>query len=209
VQLMTQAQFARHRGVSKGSVTNWKNAKLLVMAEGPGGKAMVDVVRTELKLNANIDPMRGRPSTGGQAPAADSPGDAPALPLGEGSAAPAIAPKADDYAQARLEESRERRTGQALKNAQLAGDLVPLIEAERRVSEVGRAARDRMQAWMRSQAERFAAEKDVRQIMAIAEAGIDEVFAELAVAAERGDFAGSDDALTPEEVADMEAAAVE
>jgi hypothetical protein len=64
-----------------------------------------------------------------------------------------------------------------------------------------------MHAWLRSQAERFAAEKDVRQIMAIGEAGIDEVFAELADAAERGEFAGGDDDLTPEEVAELEAAA--
>jgi hypothetical protein len=83
---------------------------------------------------------------------------------------------------------------------------VPLIEAERRVSEVGRAARERMHAWLRGQAERFAAEKDVRQIMAIGEAGIDEVFAELADAAERGEFAGDDGDLTPDEVAEMEAA---
>jgi hypothetical protein len=102
---------------------------------------------------------------------------------------------------------REQRTGQALKNAQLAGELVPLIEAERRVSEVGRAARERMHAWFRSVAERIAAEKDVRQIMAIGESGIDEVFAELADAAARGEFAGDDEDLTPEEVAEMEAAA--
>lgn len=205
-QLMTQAQFARHRGVSKGSVTNWKNAKLLVMAEGPNGRALVDVVRTELKLNANIDPMRGRPSTGGQPPAADSlGGDAPALPLPDGGA-PAQTTVINDE---RVLHLREQRTGQALKNAQLAAELVPLIEAERRVAEIGRAARERMHAWLRSNAERFAAEKDVRQIMAFGEAGIDEVFAELADAAQRGDFAGADDDLTPEEQAEMEAAADE
>jgi hypothetical protein len=209
---MTQAQFARHRGVSKGSVTNWKNAKLLVMAEGPGGRAMVDVVRTELKLNANIDPLRGRPSTGHQAAAAEaSPGgEAPALPLGEGQAASVAAPRRDDLADERVQHLREQRTGQALKNAQMAGELVPLIEAERRVAEIGRASRERMHAWLRSNAERFAAEKDVRQIMAFGEAGIDEVFAELAEAAVRGDLAGdNDEDLTAEEKAEMEAAAEE
>lgn len=209
-QLMTQAQFARHRGVSKGSVTNWKNAGWLVMAEGPTGKALVDVVRTELKLNANIDPMRGRPSTGGEPATASPGGEAPALPLGETAAAPATAPKRDDLADERVQHLREQRTGQALKNAQMAGDLVPLIEAERRVAEVGRAARERMHAWLRSMAERFAAEKDVRQIMAIGESGIDQVFTELADAADRGDFAGDEaEDLTPDEVAEMEAAAVD
>jgi uncharacterized protein involved in type VI secretion and phage assembly len=106
---------------------------------------------------------------------------------------------------------REQRIGQALKNAQLAGDLVPLIEAERRVSEVGRAARERMHAWLRSVAERFAAESDVRTIMALGEEGIDEVFAELAdaAAARRLRRRRRRRRLTPEEDAEMEAAAVE
>jgi hypothetical protein len=207
-QLMTQAQFARHRGVSKGCVTNWKTAKLLVLAEGPGGKPMVDVVRTELKLNANLDPGRGRPTTGANATATPG-GEAPALPLGEGPAAAPESPKAPDFNDERTQHLREQRIGQAMKNAQLAGQLVPLVEAERRVSEVGRAARERMHAWFRGIAERVAAEKDVRQIMAIGESGIDEVFAELADAAERGDFAGHDDDLPPEEVAEMESAAAE
>lgn len=209
MQLMTQAEFARHRGVSKGSVTNWKNAGLVVMAEGPNGRALVDVVRTELKLNANIDPLRGRPSTGGQPPAAALPGgEAPALPLGEG-AAPAADTAKSAFADERMHHLREQRTGQALKNAQLAGELVPLIEAERRVAEVGRAARERMHAMLRSLAERFAAEKDVRQIMALGETAIDEVFAQLADAADRGEFAGDDEPLSADEVAEMEAAAQE
>lgn len=209
VQLMTQAQFARHRGVSKGSVTNWKNARLLVLAEGPNGKPMVDVARSDMRLNANIDPMRGRPSTGGQMPQPESPPvgrEAPALPLGEGSPPAAAQPRRDGLNDERVAQVREDRIGKALKNAQLAGELVPLIEAERRVAEVGRAARERMHAWFRSIAERVAAEKDVRQVMVIGETGIDEVFAELADAAERGEFAGGDDVLEPEEVAEMEAA---
>lgn len=205
-QLMTQAQFARHRGVSKGSVTNWKHSGWLVLAEGPGGKPMVDVVRTELKLNANIDPVRGRPTTGGAAAAEAAAGDALALPLANDAGASAA--KRDDLADERVQHLREQRTGQALKNALLSKELVPLIEAERRVGEVGRATRERMQAWLRGNAERFAAEKDVRQIMAIGEAGIDEVFAELADAAARGEFAGGEaDDLTPEEQAEMELAA--
>jgi hypothetical protein len=211
VQLMTQAQFARHRGVSKGAVSNWKKAKLLVLAEGEAGKVMVDVERSEARLNAKLDPMRGRPTTGGQPAAALPGGEAPALPLGDAPAAAPTSPAPRGLADERIDQVREQRIGNALKNAQLAGDLVPLIEAERRVSEVGRAARERIHAWLRSMAERFAAESDVRTIMAIGEEGIDQVFGELADAAERGDFAGDDaDAdLTVEEKAEFEAAAVE
>jgi hypothetical protein len=209
VQLMTQAQFARHRGAGKSSATNWKNAGLLVFAEGPNGKLLVDVARSDAKLNANIDPTRGRPSTGGE-PTADSLAiNAPALPLAEGSPPAAGAPTAIN--DERLLHVREQRTGQALKNAQLAGDLVPLIEAERRCNEVGRAMRERMHAWFRGVAEQLAATTDVRTVMVLGEEGIDDVFAQLARAAAAGDFAADDEdaELTPEEDAEMEAAAVE
>jgi hypothetical protein len=211
---MTQAQFARHRGVSKGCVTNWKTAKLLVMAEGPNGKAMVDVVRTELKLNANLDPVRGRPPTGGAQQLNASPdGEAPALPLTEGAIAPPTAApaKGDALADERAQHLREQRIGQAMKNAQLAGELVPLIEAERRVSEIGRASRERMHSWFRSMAERLAAEKDARAIIALGEAGIDQVFAELASAAAHGDLAGDDGEpdLTEDEKAELLAVELE
>lgn len=210
MQLMTQAEFARHRGVGKSAVTNWKNAKLLVFAEGDNGKPMVDVARSDAKLNAKIDPMRGRPPTGGTpaitAPAlAGAPPPPTALDAREPAVLPMVASAEKTLADERIEHLREQRIGQAMKNAQLAGDLVPLVEAERRVSEVGRAARERMHAWLRSVAERFAAEKDVRAIMALGEEGIDQVFSELASAAERGEFAGDEaDDLTPEERAELE-----
>jgi hypothetical protein len=203
-QLMTQAEFARHRGVSKGNVTNWKKAGLLVLQEDEAGRLKVNVDRTDARLNAKIDPMRGRPSTGGQAQLPDAPaGEAPALPL----EAPApAAPGTPDggLADERAQHLREQRIGQAMKNAQMAGGLVPMIEAQRRCAEVGRAARERMHAWMRSVGERFAAEKDVRQIMAIGEEGIDQVFNEMADAAARGDFAGDEDDLTADERAELE-----
>lgn len=206
-QLMTQAAFARHRGSVKSAASNWKKDGLLVFAEGPTGKMMVDVERSDARLNAKLDPLRGRPTTGSQAQPTDTPGGAsPALPLEPtGPAAPASAGDRG-LADERAGHLREQRIGQAMKNAQMAGELVPLIEAQRRCSEVGRAARERMQAWLRSAAERFAAEKDVRQIMAIGEEGIDLVFTELADSAARGEFAVDDEEdLTPEERGELEA----
>jgi len=203
VQLMTQAEFARHRGVSKPAVSNWKKAGLLVLQEDEHGRVKVNVDRTEAKLNAKLDPMRGRPPVGNAAPAEPT-GD---LPLEAQTVAPAT-PGDRTLADERLEELRERRIGSALKNAQLAGDLVPLAEAVQRVNEAGRAARERIQAWFRGEAERFAAEREPRTIMAIGEEGIDRVFADLADAASRGDFAGDEDVeLSPEEEAELDAAA--
>jgi len=145
--------------------------------------------------------MRGRPPTG----EVEAPAQAESLPLE--SPSPVQPASRSGFDAERLEELRERRIGAALKNAQLAGDLVPLIEAERRVAEAGRVARERMQSWLRGIAERFAATADVRAIMSLGEEGIDEVFAELAAAAARGDLSGDEEDLTPEENAEIEAAA--
>jgi len=209
VQLMTQAEFARHRGVSKPAVTGWKKKNLLVMAEDPAdGRIKVDVARSDARINARVDPMRGRPPGGSAVPTTIEP---PAvLPLEERPQSAPSPSSASALSDERVEHLREQRIGTALKNAQLAGDLVPLVEAERRVSEIGRAARERMQAWLRGIAERFAATSDLRTIMALGEEGIDAVFAELADAAAGGAFAGEDEAeLTAEERAELEAAAEE
>lgn len=207
-QLMTQAEFARHRGVSKPAVSNWKKAGLLVLQENDAGRIMVNVERTDAKLNAKLDPMRGRPPSGSfpSHSAADAAPPSPAEGRGADSELP-LGSSERSLAEERVEELRERRIGAALKNAVMAGDLVPLIEAERRVAECGRVARERMQSWLRGIAERFAAVADVRTIMSLGEEGIDQVFAELASAAARGDLSGDEDDLTPEENAELEAAA--
>lgn len=206
MQLMTQAEFARHRGVTKGAVSNWKAAKLLVLVEEPGtGRIKVDVHRSDAKLNAKLDPMRGRPPTAVAAPSAPvaAADPVPGLPLEQAAAS-------DDIASERLQHLREQRVGQAMKNGQLAGELVALTEATQRVSEAGRAMRERVQAWARGAAEELAAATDPRTVMIICEEGLDQVFDELARAAARGDFAGMDDEdppLSAEEEAEMEAAA--
>lgn len=205
MQLMTQAEYARHRRVSKPAVSNWKKQGLLVLVEEPGtGRIKVDRDRTDAKVNARVDPMRGRPPVAAAAPSsAAAPADpAPSLPLDPASTG------GDSFADERKAYTREQRIGQAMKNAQLAGELVPLIEAERRVEEAARACRERVQSWFRGEAERLAAERDIRAVMTLGEEGIDRVFSELADMARRGDFADDvDDELTAEEEAEMEAAA--
>jgi hypothetical protein len=52
---MTQAEFARHRGVSKAIVTKWKGQGLLVLTEG----GQVDVDRTEWNLDQRPANYRG------------------------------------------------------------------------------------------------------------------------------------------------------
>lgn len=207
---MTQAEFARHRGVSKPAVTAWKKRGLLVLAEDPkSGRPLVDVARTDARLNANIDPGRGRPP-GSEASAASvtaapelpdqSPGQA-SLPIAPGAETP---PAGDSLQALRMEQIRHQTDGQKLKNARDAGQLVAIDELQRRASEVGRAARERMQAWFFSVAERLAATSDVRTLMTIGEEGIDQVFAELAAAAERGAFSGDGDEAGDEDLPEVD-----
>lgn len=201
--LMTPAEYARHRGVqSRSAVSNWKKAGLLIFAECPEtGKMKIHVARSDARLNAKLDPMRGRPAAATSA----------ALPLDD-AAAPAANRLPSGNASLQDERTlalREQRYGQALKNAQASGELAPVAELERRAAEIGRAARERLQAWFRSVAERLAAEREVRAVMMIGEEGIDGVFAELANDAAEGVFAAvepeddADEASADEEIADQ------
>lgn len=197
-QLMTQSEFARHRGVGKSAVSNWKRDGLVVFAEGEGGRLFVDVTRSDAKLNARLDPMRGRPTAASALPSS-------ALPSDEASASPALPLVAGESLQAvRMDLIRRQSTGHALKNAQTAGELAPVGELVERANAIGRAARERIHAWFRGEAEHFAAVRDVREIMSIGEKGIDQVFADLADQAAAGGFA-SEDAEDPELEAQAEA----
>ena len=190
--LMSQAEYAAHRGVGKPAVSNWKKRGLLVLAEDPAtGRTMVDVARSDAKINGRVDPMRGRPSAAAavNAPAPVTTGEA-ALPLD--------APTGPNLADARLGLLSEQRVGTALKNAQIARELVPLVEYERRMSEIGRLIRERVQSAFRGMAERLAVERDPRVIMSIGEEEFDRVFGDLADDAE-GDLFDDDDAAAPDQ----------
>lgn len=201
MQLMTQAEFARHRGVTKPAVTGWKKKGHLVFAEDPkSGRPLVDVARSDARLNANIDPGRGRPPVS-EADPSTAPAD-PELPIAAG--AEPSAPAGDSLQALRMEQIRHQTDGQKLKNARDAGQLVVLAELQRRASEVGRAARERMHAWFFSVSERLAATSDVRAIMTLGEEGIDQVFAELAAAAELGAFGGDGDEAGDEDLPEVD-----
>lgn len=180
--LLTQAAFAARRGVGKSAVSNWKKAGLVVFAEGDDGKVYVDAERTEARLNARLDPMRGRPAT--------APVDAPELPI---EAVPDAGTRGSGVHGARAELLAEQLVGTRLKNAEMARELVPAMEAERRCAELGRMARERVQAELRGQMERLAAERDPRAIWAVIEAATDRAFHALADAVDRGELDADDE----------------
>lgn len=200
--LMSQAEYARHRGVGAPAVSNWKKAGLLAFAEDPAqpGKIKVDVVRSDAKINGRIDPMRGRPPTA--APPIEA---APGLPL---DAAAPVAESVPSLSSIRGDLIREQLVGQQLKNAATAGELVPAIEAERRLSETARMLRERIQSEYRGLAERLAAEKDARTVMMLLEEAGDRVFEGLADDIAAGALDDDDEAdETPAKSDGMKAAA--
>jgi hypothetical protein len=189
---MTKAEYARHRGVQPSAVSNWVKAGHIVFVEDPDRptKMLVDVTRTDARLNTRVDATRGRPTTGvpkTEAVAFDPP--EPMVQIGGRSAA-----------QIRIEQAEEQLIAARKKNAREAGELAPRVELDRRATELGRVVRERIHAMFRAISERLAAEKEVRAVMALGAAEIDRVFADLADEVERGALI-EDDGGTPEDAA--------
>lgn len=191
--LMTQAEFAARRGVGKSAVSNWKKAGLLVFAEGEGGKLFVNAERSEARLEARIDPMRGRPASGEAVEAA---------PVEGGDELPLDAAKKRKLSDARAELVDEDLFSKRLSNAAKAGELVPLVEAERRLAAIGRMAQERVAAEERNVAERLAATSDVRAVMAILEEARGKAFTAVAAAIAGGELDEADEAEAVEDVAE-------
>ncbi len=168
--LMTQVEYAGHRKVGRSAVSNWKKRELLVFAEGPDGSPMVDVTRSDARLNANVDPARGRPRKVATEPAYI----APLAPNSE----PSI--RGQGLGEVRSDLVKEQVTRERLRNAKDAGELVPMAEFERLAAETGRKARERVQAVMANLAERLAVEGDARKVRLMLAAEIDHAFGQLA-----------------------------
>jgi hypothetical protein len=172
--LMTRGEYAAHRSVTPANVSIWKRKGLIAYAEDPAdGKLKIDVVRSDAKVNAAIDPTRGRPSRAAAQKAEESP-PAPMTPP-----APPQSDAAQQVADVRVDFIREQTIGKRMKNAADAGALVPLEEYAGRIEKFGRLSLERMTALVRSLAERLAAERDPRQLVALLETEIARAFERL------------------------------
>lgn len=150
---MSKAAYAKHRGVGKSAVSNWVKRGQIVLTDS----GAVDVTASDALLDREVDPGRGRPAT---APAAER--VKPAEPPTVEQSAPA-----DDLASIRARDLREKAIGQALKNAQLAGELVPVAAYEAKLQTMITGLCERMQAELRGMAERLALEGDQRVVRAL------------------------------------------
>lgn len=176
---MTPKEYAEYKGKGVSSVSNWKKRGLIEYGEA----GLIDVRRSDMKVNAAIDPTRGRPSR------------AIAAAVNEAPPATGEAPnQVQQVADVRVDLIREQTIARRMKNALDAGALVPFEDAAAKLSKFARLSRERMHSIVRTYAERLAAEREPRQIVALLEAEIDAAFSKLAQDAR----AGRDDSTTDE-----------
>ncbi len=160
--IATQSEFAALRGVRKSAVSNWKTKGLLVFTADPDqpGKQLVDVAKSNALIDRFVDQHRGRPNRATRTDAAQ-PAPMPSIP------APAMS-------DARTDLLREQVIRERLRNLKAAEELVLVDEFASRSADLARRMRERLHAFLRGEAERIAAERDPRQVLAILSAGIDE-----------------------------------
>lgn len=116
-QLVSQADYARHRACSEAHVSKLKSSGWLVM-EGD----LVDVAASDAKIAENSDPGRGgdRSVPAQQAPKADAP--------------------AGSYLDSRNREAAARAAMSELDLAKRRGELVERADVEREVYSLARSA---------------------------------------------------------------------
>lgn len=199
-RFLSKKDFAAHRGVGKSAVSNWVKKGWVVEAEDPAdGVIKVDVARTEAKLNAYLDPARGRPRAADSQPQGELPMAAPA-PAAPTASGPSLADVRTDLIRQQTEKLQ-------LENAKRAGDLVPIEEYARRASEYARVARERMVSIMRGQSEWLASAKDPRAIVAHLQDEIERAFADMAAQIASGELEDPADEVEDDAAVEAEVAA--
>lgn len=176
---MNQTEYAKHRGVVKSAVSNWKKSGLLVFREGK-----VDVAATDKVLSHAIDPGRGRPTNAEPASSTDqqaAPDTTTSEPPASNPPPPSLAGGSENQVQdengqlklnfnvERARELYEKRVGQAMKNAAMAGDMVPLAAYLAKLEGAVGGFCDNLAAELRGMADRLANEDDPRAIRTLLE----------------------------------------
>ena len=192
-ELLTKAAYARHRGVGKSAVSNWINRDQIVLVDGK-----VDVAASDARLGAMVDAASGRDpapanaakKSGGAAAERQRPEQgarATARASNAKSGSDSVANSdAAQLAQERLAEIRERRIGHSLKNAEIAGTLVPIAAFEARLQTMISGFCERMQSELRAGSEALALETDKRKVRGMLDDMIHKVRSDFADAIEAG-----------------------
>lgn len=139
---MSQAEFARHRGVSRATVTEYKNKGLLVMTVDN----LVDVAASKKSLNDHLDPLRGGARSGGnKKPSADS--------------------KA--YMAAKTREMEAKAVKQEMETRQRAGELLEKDDVYKTAFTLARNAQESIMATADRLSPLLAAESDAAAVHAM------------------------------------------
>ena len=172
--MLMKSEFAALKGVGASAVSNWAKKGLLVYGQDPArpGKQLVDVEKSELLINGTIDQTRGRPRAAGVAQVEGEIASPPSASTRH--------PAMSSAETARMEEMRERTLGRRIDNEKALGNLVQLGVVEQQAADRGRMIRERVNAVVRAQAERLAAESDPRAIVALLTAEFDGLFTRIA-----------------------------
>jgi hypothetical protein len=125
-QFLTQAAFARLRGVARKTVTHWKNLGLLVFA--PDGR--IDVAASEARIDARPEVRKGG-KTNRRAPAADlAPSVAAALDAVLPEAASWTTSEANRRKEIALALTRQLEYDLKAENAVEIASVVATVQAE-------------------------------------------------------------------------------
>lgn len=137
---MTQAAFARRRGVSRATVTEYKHKGLLVMTED----GLVDVKASEQLLSANLEPLRGgnRAAPAAKKPAADT----------------------SAFMAAKTREMEAKAAKQEMETRLRAGELLERDVVERVAFTLARGAQESMMAIADRLSPLLAAEDDSAKV---------------------------------------------
>ena len=166
VELISQAEYARRRGVAKSAVAKAVAEKRITLINGKVDPAVADIQWAQ-NTRARID--------NGRATSQTRPGEAEALPLesmasaGSESAAPEASPQArDDYQDLRIRRERAAVEREERENEREAGLLVRKARVERATFDAFRALRDAVMLMPQRSAPKvvgMADARDIEQIM--------------------------------------------
>lgn len=159
---MTQAEFARHRGVSRPTVSEYKRKGLLVMKD----ERLVDVVASEARLASSLDQSRGGDRSQGSA---------------SGKKKPAAGGGA--YMAAKIRGMEAVADRQELETKKLANELLEREETHRKAFTLARNAQESMMGIADRMAPLLAAEADPAKVHAMLSDELRNVAQDLAKAA--------------------------
>jgi hypothetical protein len=172
-RLLTQAQYARHRGVTRAMVSKYGKSDRLVIVDGK-----VDVVASDALLAGSLDPARG--GRGGKSDRQQVGRGAPSPAQAQQAPAQRSAPGPDTYSRVRTHrEAFAAKTAEA-EYRKMIGELVERDEYNRALTLNIGPTIQRLHAISARLGARVAAEIDVRKCVDMIDTEVESIIGEIA-----------------------------